>query len=183
MRVLGGAEATCLADHILKKALRALASEGGSSGSSDEAREDRESFEAWLRYRFREPLERDAVAGPRFGRAATLIGVGTIAAGLASSTIANVSNSPSALWLGVLGLVVGVLGAVNQIWRPGERSVARYQAAFALRREGWNYLRDRGRYVKPSPVDQLALFIDEVNRTHRAVESVDEATTSVGTTG
>ena len=72
-----------------------------------------------------------------------------------------------------LGILVGVLTTINQVWGPSQRSVARYQAAYALRREGWNFLHERGRYETLPDEQKLGAFIDEVNRIHDAVESID----------
>ncbi|HEX8054755.1 MAG TPA: DUF4231 domain-containing protein [Thermoleophilaceae bacterium] len=151
----------------------------------DPGREERpEAFDDWLRLRFQVPLERDALAGPAFGKSATALGVATIGAGLASSAITTASGGDWAtVVVASLGIIVGVLATINQIWRPSERSVARYQAAFALRREGWAYLQDRGRYERVAPEDRLPAFIDEVTRIHRAVELVDEATSASQTGG
>jgi len=134
-----------------------------------------EPFHDWLHLRFREPLEHDARAGPSFGKAATAIGVATIGAGLASSALATTTGNGATELVAVLGIGVGVLTAINQIWRPSQRSVARYQAAYALRREGWDFLQDRGRYERLESSQRLGAFIDEVSRIHRGVESVDEA--------
>jgi hypothetical protein len=142
------------------------------SSAVDERRRD--AFDDWLRYRFYGPLERNAAAGPAFGKSATAIGVGTIGAGLLSSALSTVEGSGAAASVLALGVIVGVLGYINQIWRPAQRSVTRYQSAFALRREGWDFLYERGRYEGLAEDKSLALFIDEVARIHRAVELVDE---------
>jgi hypothetical protein len=105
-----------------------------------------------------------------------MLSLATIAAGLASSVLASATSHPSKLAIGILGLVVGVLTAVNQIWNPSKRSGTRFQAAYALRREGWDFVNDRGRYAKLGLETRLGAFIDEVSRIHRGTESVDEAT-------
>jgi hypothetical protein len=136
-----------------------------------------EALGGWLRCRFVAELELNARAAPRFGGAATAIGVIIIGAGLASTTIAGATDERwSTFVIGGLGILVGVLGAINQIWRPGARSVSRYHAAFGLRREGWDYLNDQARYEGLKPMEQLAIFIREVGRAHLVVEAVEETT-------
>jgi hypothetical protein len=176
MQVLVDGEAERLHDRILEK-IRS----GPPAGPA--APPDGGSFADWLQYRFLAPLVRDAVAAPAYGKSATLIGAGTIGAGLGSSALASFSDDVATTAVAVLGIVVGLLGAITQIWRPAQRSVTRYQAAFSLRREGWDFLQDRGRYERLKPEHRLAAFIDEVNRIHRAVEQVDEATSPSQTTG
>lgn len=171
MRVLGEHEADRLEERLKEKVARTE----GLTHSDSEGGLQLASFEDWLRWRFRQPLERDAWAGPAFGKAATAIGVTTIGAGLASSALASAGGTGTKALVASLGILVGVLAAVNQIWRPSQRSVARYQAAFALRREGWDFLQDRGRYAVIDSGGRLGAFVDEVTRIHRAVESVDEA--------
>jgi hypothetical protein len=176
MQVLVEGEAQQLARQIREKVR--------SGESADEETQRRmEAFDEWLRFRFVGPLVRDAAAGPAFGKAATALGVATIGAGLGSSALATASGDSATIGVAVLGIVVGVLGGINQIWRPSQRSVARYQAAFALRREGWDFAQDRGRYERLDPQVRVAAFIDEVTRIHRAVESVDEATSPSQTGG
>jgi hypothetical protein len=175
MPVLGPDEAVQLARLVQSKAERALESAPEDSVPAGRAN----ALEAWVRYRFLGPLDLDAKAGPSYGGAASLLGVATIGAGLASSTIAGVGDG---VWadatIGALGVTVGVLTAINQIWRPGTRSVARYQSAFGLRREGWDYVHDRGRYENLGPMAQLDLLIDEIGRTNLVVEAVDRAALS-----
>ena len=126
----------------------------------------------WLQHRFTDALEVDAAAGPSFGRASTALAVMTAAAGLAASALTGLGNDWEEVVI-VLGILVGVLTTINQVWGPSQRSVARYQAAYALRREGWNFLHDRGRYETLTPEQRLGAFMDEVNRIHDAVESID----------
>jgi hypothetical protein len=114
----------------------------------------------FVEYRFVAPLEANAWGGPAYGRAFTAISVATIAAGLFSSSIAAVFDRPSAAAIAILGLAVGVLTAINQLWKPAQRSGARYQAAYALRREGWDFVNGRGRYAQLDEDRQLGLFVD-----------------------
>lgn len=174
MQVLVEGEAECLEQHVRESLIKRTLPAAGAPKSHPEP--DPSPSVDWLRCRFREPLERDASAGPTFGKAATAIGVTTIGAGLASSAAASAWGDDATVLVAGLGILVGLLTAVNQIWRPSQRSVARYQAAFALRREGWDFVQDSGRYSRLAPDVQVQTFVEEVNRIHRAVESIDEAT-------
>jgi hypothetical protein len=175
MQVLVDGEAEALTDQIREKV--------GRNGTADDAtRRELEAFDNWLFFQFHAPLVRDAVAGPAFGKTATAIAVVTIVAGLTSSGLAATGEGAKIVVV-ALGIVVGVLSGINQTWRPSQRSVVRYQAAFALRREGWDFLRDRGRYTRLDPQIRVAAFVDEVTRIHRAVELVDEGTSPSQTGG
>lgn len=182
MQVLFVGEASRLEERIKEKAkaqIHAVASSDANThahaGDKGDAERELAAFDDWLHFRFRESLERDAKAGPAFGKASTAIGVTTIGAGLGSSAAAGAWGDDATLPVAALGILVGILTAINQIWRPSQRSIARYQAAFALRREGWDFVQDRGRYERLKPEVRLGALVDEVTRIHRAVESVDEA--------
>jgi hypothetical protein len=180
MRVLEPLESERLGEHVLEKAARISKSSQGSdpgSGASGQELED------WVKYRFQGPLIASAEAGPDYGKAFTALSVLTIAAGLASSVIASATGQPSKVAIGALGLAVGLLTAINRIWNPAQRSVARYQAAYALRREGWDFVNGRGRYGKLDADKRLGAFIDEVGRIHREVESLDETASSAHAAG
>ena len=166
MSVLNAEEAEKLGQHIRVKATEAYATGGG-------ARESLQTFEDWLRFQFQDPLDQNAKAGPQYSKAFNLLSVFTIAAGLASSLVAGVGNG-SKVAIGVLGVAVGVFTAVNRIWNPARRSIVRYQAAYALRREGWNLVNTMGRYAALSTKDQIGKFMYEVDRIHREVEAIDE---------
>jgi hypothetical protein len=178
MRVLEDGESERLAAHVRAKAEQHFADTHLVPGALADAPDSSEAFDDWLRFRFTKPLEDDAAAGPDYSKAFNAISVLTIAAGLASSVIAGATVDTPRYAIGLLGLVVGVLTAVNRIWNPAHRSVARYQAAYALRREGWDYVQGRGRYARLQPDMRLGAFIDEVGNIHRGVESIDEMTYS-----
>jgi hypothetical protein len=135
------------------------------------------AFKDWLDLRFRKPLEEDAEAGPDYSKAFNLISVLTIAAGLSASVLAD-SAIESPATIGLLGLAVGVLTGVNRIWNPSQRSVARYQAAYSLRREGWDFVHDLGRFKRLPADARVDAFMEEVGRIHRGVERIDEATST-----
>jgi hypothetical protein len=172
MRVLKDGEATSLKKHLCRKAEEHYAAVGGDLGNL-------QTFEDWLQFQFCEALEEDAEAGPDYSKAFNLLSVLTIAAGLASSVVANTAGD-SAVVIGILGVAVGVFTAVNRIWNPAQRSIVRYQAAYALRREGWDFVNDLGRYKDLGEDMRLEAFMNEVGRIHRGVESVDEAAMSGG---
>lgn len=78
-----------------------------------------------------------------------------------------------------LGLVVGLLAQVLQIWRPSERSVAYYHARASLLHEGWDFVYDDGFYAphKKDPLRQFSLFREQVLRIESAA-AADEQTES-----
>jgi hypothetical protein len=170
VRVLGNHEDTVLAEHVIHK--------GGDLPEGD-------PFRDFVRLRFQEPLRANARGGPLYGRAFTAMSVATIAAGLASSAVATASSGETlgtsdTVFVAILGILVSVLAAITQIWRPAQRSVARYQAAYALRREGWDYVHDLGRYEALEGAARRPAFITEVNRIHRGVEAIDESIAEEG---
>jgi hypothetical protein len=179
MRVLEDGESETLARHVRAKAAQHIPSLSTRTEDQD-ALNDPEAFDDWLRFRFTNPLEDDAAAGPDYSKAFNALSILTISAGLASSALAGAMGNAPRLAIAILGLVVGVLAAVNRIWNPAQRSVARYQAAYALRREGWDFVHDRGRYARLPPDLRLGAFIDEIGHIHRAVETVDETAFASG---
>jgi hypothetical protein len=170
MRVLQDGEVDKLAMHIRAKAVQCFS-------ERPEATADIERFNDWLRFRFSGPLVEDADAGPDYSKAFNLLSIMTIAAGLAASVVANTTGGGKIV-IGVLGIAVGVFTTINRIWNPSQRSTARYQAAYALRREGWDFVHGLGRYSDHRLSAQLETFMDEVGRIHRGVEAIDEAAAS-----
>jgi hypothetical protein len=170
MHALQDGEVDKLAMHIRAKAVQCFS-------EMPEAAADVERFNDWLRFRFSGPLEEDAEAGPDYSKAFNLLSIMTIAAGLAASVVANTTDSGKIV-IGVLGITVGVFTTINRVWNPSQRSTARYQAAYALRREGWDFVHGLGRYHDIRPIVQLETFMDEVGRIHRGVEAIDEAAAS-----
>jgi hypothetical protein len=175
MHALQDGEVDKLTSHIHAKAVQCLSDRPGAAA-------DTERFNDWLRFRFRGPLEEDAEAGPDYSKAFNLLSIMTIAAGLAASVIANTTNGGK-IAIGVLGIAVGVFTAINRIWNPAQRSTARYQAAYALRREGWDFVHGLGRYRDLRLPAQLETFMQEVGRIHRGVEAIDESAASTSERG
>jgi Protein of unknown function (DUF4231) len=178
MGVIGKDEAETLKNLILEKAKAegtgpsdAIGQAPGEVGHAPST----DSLERFMSYRFAEPLETNARKGPRYGWAFTLISVATITLGLVSSALAGSGPDETAeMVIVVLGVLVGVLTGINQLARPGQRSVARYQAAHTMRREGWDYVHDSGRYRLLDPSERLVTFIEEIARINRIVEAMDE---------
>jgi len=180
MRLLSHHEARVLSEQIVRKGLpEAQAPDAGDLDSED-------PFVAFVRLRFEEPLRANAFGGPAYGRAFTAMSVATIAAGLTSSSIVTASSGEplsgsTTVAVASLGILVGVLAAIVQLWKPAQRSVARYRAAYASRREGWDYIHDLGRYEGLSVSEGRKAFMTQINSIHQGVESIDESV-SEGTT-
>jgi hypothetical protein len=149
-------------------------------------------FDAFVEYRFRRPLKSLRRRGPWYGRAFTGLSIAAIVGALASSSIAAGGDDPSevARWaVLVLGLFVAGVTALNQIWKPGQRSVRSYQATSSLRRLGWEFVHERGRFAaagkdetfaaaggdetESSKQDAKGLFIDEVMSIQAQAEAID----------
>lgn len=134
-------------------------------------------LDCFLTYRFEIPLRRHGWRGPWYGRAFTYLSVAAIAAGVASSAISSQGSDGSLRWVVFsLGLVVAIATAMNQLWKPAQRSVGAYRAGNALRREGWDYVNDRGRYRKVQG-DRKSAFdtlIDQIRDIQAQVDSIDE---------
>lgn len=137
-------------------------------------------LDCFLAHRFHEPLLKYGASGPLYGRAFTVLSVSVVAAGFASSAIsANSSTAEDWRWvLIVLGLLVALFTAVNQLWKPGMRSVGNYRAGNALRREGWDYVFDRGRYEERK--EGFHLFLDAIKEIQSQVDAIDEVQVEVG---
>ena len=137
--------------------------------------DDQEALQDFVALRYERPLAISGRYGNIYNWLFTGLSVVGIAGGLAASALA--ADGGDTDWIVVIiGIVVAVATTINQIVRPGQRSVARYQGANALRREGWDFVWDRGRYAEGDARARLSAFIDEVQRVNRAVESVDEET-------
>lgn len=56
------------------------------------------------------------------------------------------------------------------------RSVGSYRAGNALRREGWDFVLDSGRYraVKDKPNEAFDLFVDQIREIQSQVDAIDE---------
>jgi hypothetical protein len=142
-------------------------------GDQPEARD-----EDFLKYRFAAPLRNYRTWGGWYGFAFTVLSVGTIAAGLGSSGI--VAGWDSATWarwtILVLGLLGGVMTAINQLWRPGQKSTSRMRGANALCSEGWAFIQERGKYRNgnaQNPREAFGKFVDEVTKIVQLTVAVD----------
>lgn len=135
-----------------------------------------ERLDSFLFFRVEHPMFAHSWRGPSYGRAFTLLSVGAIAAGVASTAISATEGAAEDLrWvLFTLGLVVAVFTAINQLWKPSQRSVGAYRAANRLRRGSWDYVLGRGAYRGLSEQQAFERFLDEVAEIHARVEAIDE---------
>jgi hypothetical protein len=107
-------------------------------------------------------MQRHLTVAPRQELAFGVFSVLSIAGGVAVSTVSASGESQSG-WVIALGLIVAASTAINQITRTGQKSAVRYRAGNALRREGWDYVMGRGRYVNLSdPKAEFEAFYDAV---------------------
>jgi hypothetical protein len=133
---------------------------------------------SFLKYRFGDQLRNYRRWGGPYAFAFMAFSLGVIVTGLASSGIAAGWNKAHwARWsILILGIVTGVLTAINQLWRPGQKGVSRTKGANLLCREGWSFLRDRGRYEDiHDPRQAWTLFMNEVEKITAMVAAIDEA--------
>jgi hypothetical protein len=128
----------------------------------------------FVRFRFHRPLAYSITWSFRYGYASSLLSVGVIAFGLASSALAAAGDSNDTV-IAAFGLVIAVVAAINRLWRPGLRAVARHQTANALRREGWAFVLGRGAYENLPDATARSEFQDAVERINAAVEAIDES--------
>ena len=166
-------EADCLLDQVVKKAEKRT----GQSAAGAEPTPSTE-LRCFLEHRFKEPLLKYGFRGPAYGRAFTYLSVSVVAAGFASSAISADQDTAGKLrWLLFgLGVLVALFTAINQLWKPGMRSVGSYRAGNALRREGWDFVLDSGRYraVKDKPNEAFDLFVDQIREIQSQVDAIDE---------
>jgi hypothetical protein len=112
----------------------------------------RDAHDQFVSHRFAPNLEAYAAQAPRYGVAFNALSLGSIVAALGSSGLAASAEDRAAAeevrWIVFgLGLVVAGFTAINQLWRPAQRSTSRYRAANALRLHGWDFALERGRYA------------------------------------
>jgi hypothetical protein len=112
----------------------------------------RDAHDEFVSHRFAPNLEAYAAQAPRYGVAFNALSLGSIVAALGSSGLAASAGDRAAAeevrWIVFgLGLVVAGFTAINQLWRPAQRSTSRYRAANALRENGWDFALERGRYA------------------------------------
>lgn len=75
----------------------------------------------------------------------------------------------------LLGVVIALATAINQAGRLGQRSAVRFTAGNALRKEGWDYVMGRGRYLNKEGAPAFALFYDAVWEIERPADAIVEA--------
>lgn len=130
----------------------------------------------FVRHRFHRPLAYSVKWSIRYEWAFTILSIAVIAGGLLSSALAAAPGGGNDTLIVAVGLTIAVVAAVNRLWRPGLRAVARHRTANSLRHEGWMFVCGRERYDGMSADESRAAFIDEVERINKAVESIDEST-------
>jgi hypothetical protein len=130
----------------------------------------------FIEHRFRSRLARYDSRSRRLGWSYEVFGVVVIAGGLITSgTIAlgDPDDSRVQVFLIGVGLLVGVLTAINQIVRPGARSVNYGRAAADLRQEGWDFLYKRGPYrAAESDPQRYEVLVDEISEIHQRAETL-----------
>lgn len=157
-------EADCLQKKIAKKA-------------AEEAGREEKELCCYLHHRFEEPLVKYGRRGPLYGRAFTFLSVTVIAAGFGSSAISAAGQEPTEFlrWAVFgLGVLVSLFTAINQLWKPGLRSVGSYRAGNSLRREGWDFVFNRGRYQLAKANQAFDLFVDQVREIQSQADAIDE---------
>jgi hypothetical protein len=106
-----------------------------------------------------------------------VLGLVTFGAGLASTALAAYSKSDATrVAIAALGVIVGVVTHLIQIWRPAERSGAYYRARKALNGECWAYLEDGGIYehLAGDRHAQFLKFQAQVTAIESAAAALDE---------
>jgi hypothetical protein len=134
-------------------------------------------YTAFLRYRFAAQLRNYRRWGGPYAFIFIVFSLGVIVFGLASSGIAaGWDQAHWARWsILVLGVLIGGVTAINQLWKPGEKGVGRTRGAHLLCREGWDFIHDRGRYKEiDDPREAWGTFVDQVERVSSEVTAVDE---------
>lgn len=162
-------EADCLQKKIAKKA-------------AAEAGHEEKELCCYLHHRFEEPMIKYGRRGPLYGRAFTFLSVTVIAAGFGSSAISAVGQEPTEFlrWLVFgLGVLVSLFTAINQLWKPDLRSVGSYRAGNSLRREGWDFVFNRGRYQLAKENAAFDLFVDQVREIQSQADAIDEVQVEV----
>jgi Protein of unknown function (DUF4231) len=174
------AEATCLRREIEHRV-----------GEADNDRQD-----CFLVHRFEATLLRHRKWGPWYGRIFTGLSLLAIAAGAVSSALSSDPETATDRhwYIFALGLAVAITTAINQLWKPGMRSVASHRAGNALLREGWDFVKARGRYRDAEAARQtfgrgrgrhqhmavlerekaFGLFVDQIREIQAQVDAIDE---------
>jgi hypothetical protein len=128
--------------------------------STTGAQIDDGSLPKFMEFRFERRYLRYQQRAPYYGRVNGVFKAITAATGLALSggvAIDTLQDDP--LWqsaLFVLGLLAVVVATIDQTWRPALRRDTYSKCRDELRREGWEYLENLGRYEDAKDEDELA---------------------------
>lgn len=164
---------TDVLEHLVRARLA-----GGLPHGPDDTAVDLGADAAFLEFGFGSHLRNYRAFAGKYGFAFAFLSIVGVAAGVISSGIAaGWSGASRSRWaILVLGLLVALAAAINQVWRPGEKSVSRMRGANALRNEGWAFVHKRGRYrLLADDREAFGLFVDEVFRIVGEAAVVDEA--------
>jgi hypothetical protein len=127
----------------------------------------------FVRHRFWRPFEHSINSAFTYSTGFTILTLVVIAGGVASSIISQTGWGHADTLIAITGLLVAIAAAVNRLWRPGLRGALRNKVANELRREGWSFVCDEGRYKKPI-ADRIGTFFKEVERINAPAEAIDE---------
>ena len=124
----------------------------------------------FLDYRFKRRYRNAVKAAPKFGRRAAALKIGAATLGLASAAIGALGDNIRTdlgiqITVVAIGVLVGVLAALDQTWKPGVRHANFRQTQNQLLKEGWDFVLGRGRYKKaPDLTEAFRTFVGEVCR-------------------
>jgi len=135
----------------------------------------------FVEHRFRFPLANYRGRSTSSAAAHVAINLATAALGLATASIVSLAGASSP-WKGIvigIGLVVGVLSGVNQLFQFGQRNLAFARTWLTLRAEGWRYvwaLDDYGPRSSDTSAENAiwALFVSRVITIQQDAEKVSE---------
>jgi Protein of unknown function (DUF4231) len=159
-----GFEASELAELISKRLAELpehLSAVGNPAPAGDRRRpHTRAEAETFVRSRFAGRMKADLKTGSLHSFFYAMSNVIAVAGGSASAAIAATGGTNSLAVL-LIGLAVAASAALGQLFRFGERSRVRYRAGNQLRKEGWDYVVGRGRYLDAqNPAEAFGRFYD-----------------------
>jgi hypothetical protein len=129
-----------------------------------------EAQKEFLEYRFKRRYVNAVQKAPWFGRIAGALKMTAGTAGLASAGIGALNESIRTMLVWqvttiLLGILVGALTTLDQIWKPSVRHSNYRQTERQLLKEGWDFVLKRGRYRSAHDAEaRYKLFEDEVIR-------------------
>jgi hypothetical protein len=137
----------------------------------------------FIYHRFSSRIRWYARAAPSLSFWYTLIALLVVASGLLTSGLTAIQQAASEraqddsilpyVVIG-LGVAIGVLTGLSQVWKPAQKSVSYYAGQHDLRQEGWDFVNKRGRYrTKDYPEAAFAVFVDAVTAIERRALAVD----------